>query len=368
MEAQIATALEVCDYKQAARLLKQWQASEPTNPLLRLYAAQLQEKTNRLEAAEKNYLKLLKQSPNNRVMGQARTGLQRVQEQQSLQKSTALQRARETDGGDEPAILAIAAPPLPQREQAIKGISQVFNLDLYTARQKVPNAGFRLYRAGTWGETNYYRQVLEKKNVLTLSAKIEDIKSLQTFQICYFEELSQPTVVCKNNEGQIGKIAFCWSEVSARAMGQLPIFEQVVDLAPWGKTKHKEQVQDYIQVVDFHLLDRGIVLRLCDRLYKYQQGSKLSAQRELNSRILWNQLIAQISAVTRSPQYNDFTRFGEGALEFIDLLPAIAPNLDIDRRAPSQWDVAFQLYSGLCYFNYSKLSTADRTTADGDAV
>lgn len=352
MEAQVLAALAVRDYKQVTRLLKQWQIAEPKNPLLRLYAAQLQEKTNRLESAEKNYLKLLKQAPGGKVMGQARAGLQRVQKQQNLQKVEALEKSRAIQSGDEPAILAIAAPAEPSRQQAIKGFSKVFNLDAYTAKLKIPNAGFRLYRTSSWGDIRYYRQELKQASVPTLSARVSDIKTLQTFQICYFETVSpQPAVVCKNVEGQLGKITFSWSEVRQRAVGQLPIFEQVVDLGPWGKTKHKEQIQDYAQVIDFHLPGRAIVLRLCDRLYKYQEGAPLSAQPEINSRILWNRLLAKTDSATQSPQHDEFTRFGKGALEFIKILPTINPNLDIDRRAPSDWDIAFHLYSGLCYFN-----------------
>lgn len=352
MEAQIVAALEVCDYKQVTQLLKQWQLSEPANPLLRLYAAQLQEKTNRLEAAEKNYLKLLKQTPNSKVMGQARAGLQRVQKRQVTKKTTDLEQARTVEGGGEPALLAIASPPAAHRQQTIEGISKVFNLDAYTAKLKVPTAGFRLHRTGTWEEISYYRKALQQAKVPTLSAKVSDIKSLQTFQICYFETLSpQPSVICKSAGGQLGKIAFSWAEISQRVNGQLPIFEQVIDLGPWGRTIHKEQVQDYAQVVDFHLPKRQIVLRLCDRLYKYQQGMALSPQPEINSRILWNQLITQINAATNSPQHSEFTRFGKAALDFISILPPIKPNLDIDRRAPSDWDIAFHLYSGLCYLN-----------------
>ena len=352
MEAQIVAALEVCDYKQVTQLLKQWQTSEPANPLLRLYAAQLQEKTNRLEPAEKNYLKLLKQTPSGKVMSQARAGLQRVQQRQAEQKAADLEKTRTIAGGEEPAILAIASSPPAQQQHTIQGVAKVFNLDPYTARQKVPSAGFRLHRTGTWGDVSYYSQALKQVKVPTLSAKVSDIKALQTFQISHFEAFSpQPVVICKNAASQLGKIAFNWSEISQLVIGQLPIFEQVVDLGPWGKTKHKEQVQDYAQIMDFHLPQRQIILRLCDRLYKYQQGIALTAQPEINSRILWNQLASQINAATNAPRHSEFTRFGKGALEFVKILPVIEPHLDIDRRAPSDWDIAFHLYSSLCYLN-----------------
>lgn len=351
MEAQVKDAMALSDYQQVTKLLKQWQMTDPKNPLLRLYAAQVQEQTNRLEAAEKNYLQLLKQMPGSKIVAQARAGIQRIQHQQKMQKAEALEQARQVAGGNEVAILAIAAPPEPARQQAITGIASVFNLDAYTARLKVPPSGCRIYRIGPWGEINYYAEALKQASVPILTAQLKDIKALQTFQISHFKSISpNPTVVCKNAAGQLGTIDFSWSEVSQRVSGQLPIFEQVVDIGNWGKTIHKEQVQDYAHVVDLHIPGRQIVLRLCDRLYQYQKGISL-VENELNSRIQWNRLLTQLNQLIKAPHHSDFTRFGKSALEFVSLLPPIYPNLDIDRRAPSPWDQAFHIYSSLCYLN-----------------
>ncbi len=348
----MAAALEVGDYQQVTKLLKQWQNSDPTSPTLRLYVALLQERTNRLAAAEKNYLKLLKQQPSSKIMSQARAGFARIQASQKAQKAAALEQARRGSGGDEMAILAVASPTPTDRPQAIAGLAQTFSLDLYTAGLKLPPSGFRLYRTGPWGEVSYYAKTLKQAHTPTLTAKVVDIKALQTFQICYFQAFTpQPTVICKNAAGQLGTISFDWVEVSQRVSGQLPIFEQVIDLGPWGKTIHKEKVQDYAQVVDFHLAGRQIVLRVCDRLYQYQKGISLSQGNELNSRIQWNNLLTHFNQSIHAPEHSDFTRFGKSALEFINLLPPIHPNLDINRRAPSHWDQAFHIYSGLCYLN-----------------
>ncbi len=357
MEAQVTAALKASNYRQVAALLKQWQATEPQSPLLRLYAGQLQEKTNRPEAAEKNYLKLLKQSPSSKIMSQARAGIQRIHEQQKAEKAEALSQAKAVEGGREVAILAIAALPQDKaeqaRQQAIQSVASIFKLDAYTARMKIPSVGFRIHRIGSWGEISYYQKALQAASVSTLSAKINDIKGLQTFQISHFEALSpQLIVVCKSVGGQLGKISFDSTEISQQVSGQLPIFEQVVDIGNWGKTVHKEKVQDYAQVVDLHLPARKIVLRLCDRLYQYKKGVALTASsKELNSRIQWNHLLAHLNQSISAPCHSDFTRFGKGALEFVNLLPPIHSNLDIDRRAPSQWDQAFHLYSSLCYLN-----------------
>ncbi|MFK8186477.1 MAG: tetratricopeptide repeat protein [Phormidesmis sp.] len=349
MEAQVIAALEVSDFKQVNRLLKKWQASEPSNPLLRLYAAQLQEKTGRLEAAEKNYRALLKKMPGSKVVKQARAGIARIQARQKADKAQALNAAKQVSGGEDVALMAIASPKTDQHKDAIANVSQVFNLDAYTARMKVPVQGIRLHRVGPYGELSYFAKALDKTP--TLITKVHDIKNLQTFQVSYFEALTpQPIVICKNSEGQMGTISFDWREVSGKVSGQLPIFEQVADIGNWGKTVHKEKVQDYAQVMDLHLPKRKIVLRLCDRLYQYTEGTALADTSEVNSRIKWNNLLKQISQSVKSPHYNEFKRFGKDALEFIRILPVIEPNLDIARREPSHWDQVFHLYSSIYYF------------------
>ncbi len=358
METNVAAALEVRDFKQATLLLKQWHTKEPANPLLRLYVAKLQEQTNRLETAKKHYLALLKQSGNAKVTSQARAGLQRIEDAQQAAKVKALTDAKTTSGGTELAILAIASLPpstspsslAATRQAAVSSIAKVFNLDPYTARLKLPNSGFRIHRIGAWGEIQYYTRQLAAP---TFCTKASQIKSLQTFQVSYFETLSpNPTLICKNADGQLGKISFAPAEVSQIVSGQLPIFEQVVDLGNWGRTVHKEKVLDYAQLLDLHLPGRQIVLRLCDRLYQYQKGVVLSQKAELNSRIRWNELRSQLTKAIKVPHHNDFGKFGKSALEFVPLLPAISPNLDLDRRAPSDWDLVFHLYSSLWYFQH----------------
>lgn len=350
METQVKAAIASNNYKQAGSLLKQWQAKDAKNPLLRFYAAQLQEQTNRLDAAEKNYTKLLQQSTHRKIITQARAGIERIRQQRKAQKAAELEQARAVSGAQDVAILAIAAPPETHKKEAILAIAKVFSIDAYTARMKVPSSGFRIHRIGPWGELSYLQQQLNQSNAPAFCAKVDDIKALQTFQISHFEALSpQPTVICKNADGQLGKISFSWSEVTQSVRGQIPIFEQVADVGNWGKTVHKERVQDYAQVMDLHLPGREIVLRMCDRLYQYKQGVRLSQVNETNSRIKWNKLIKSFSKEASVACSDDFSRFGKSTLEFVNLLPVIHPNLDIDRRAPSDWDLAFHLYSSLCY-------------------
>ncbi|MEL6453796.1 MAG: tetratricopeptide repeat protein [Cyanobacteria bacterium J06623_5] len=356
MEDQVIAAFAISDYQKVVQLLKQWQAEEPKSLLLKLYAGQLQEKTNRLAKAEKIYLSLLKQTSHRKIIRQARDGIQRIQaqqaEQKDRQKAEQLAAAKAVSGSEEAALFAIAPPEPAHRNSAVKAIANTFSLDLYAARQKLPASGLRLHRIGPLGELNYYAQQLQQAQIPTLCVAAKAVKALETFQICHFEDLqAKATVVCRNANGQLGKISFDWGEVSQQVSGQLPIFEQVVDLGNWGRTIHKEKVQDYAQVLDLHLPDRQIVLRMCDRTYQYQQGIQLTPPTERNSRIQWNKLLQSVQTALKTPHHKDFSKFGMGALEFVSLLPAIEPNLDIDRRAPSDWDLVFHLYSSLHFFN-----------------
>ena len=364
METQIKAAIATQNYKQAGRLLKQWQQSDAHNPLLRFYAAQLQEQTNRLEAAEKNYKKLLQQNTHRKIINEARAGIARIHARQEADKAAALAKARSVEDADEKSVLVIASvsntvvsgtvKSKTLKPEVIASFAKIFNLDAYTARMKLPSVSCRIHRVGPWGELHYFQQQLSQANIPAFCTKVIDIKAIEVFQVSHFESFSpEAIVVCKNSAGQPGKISFDWAEVTQQVRGQLPIFEQVVDLGPRGRTVHKEKVQDYAQVADLHLPGRKVVLRSCDRLYQYQKGAALSSTKELNSRILWNQLLTNINQLTTSPQQNEFSRFGKSALEFINLLPAISPNLEIDRRSPSDWDTIFHLYSSLCYLQQS---------------
>lgn len=354
MENQIRAAITSQSYKQAYALLKQWQQKNARNPLLRFYAAQLQEKTNRLDAAEKNYKNLLQHSTHRKIVSEARAGIARIHQRQKEEKAAALEQARSVEGAEEKAILAITALPTllsnTLKKDAVSSFASIFNLDAYTARMKLPTKGFRIYRVGFWGELNYFKQQLSQANIPSFCVKTSDIRAIEVFQVAYFESLTpQATIVCKNAAGQLGKLSFDWHEVKQQIKGQLPIFEKVVDLGPRGRTLHKEQVQDYAQVFDLHLPGRKIVVRLCDRLYQYKKGVSLSQTPELNSRILWNQLLTNLSKAADTCYRDNFNQFSKSASEFINLLPAIPTNLDIDRRAPSEWDIIFHLYSSLCY-------------------
>ncbi|MBE9076882.1 tetratricopeptide repeat protein [Romeria aff. gracilis LEGE 07310] len=360
----VAAALAQQDYRRAAQLLKQWHQAAPGDPLVLLYAAKLQEATLKLDAAEKNYLKLLKQATHPKLMRQAREGLNRVQQARAAQLAEAPKAVRHSTSPDDLGLLILEPPPEPNRETAAQGLAQVLKLDLYTARMQLPTRSLRLQRVGDLTAIQAWGRALREVQTPAFWASVADLRAIQVFQICYFQQLgTQPVIVCKNSAGQLGTIAFAWAEVSQRLSGQVPFFEQVADIGPWGKPLHKEKTQDYVQLLDLHLEKRQIILRLCDRTYLYakaatpvptaQNGNRLNLK--LSSRIQWNYLLQHIHQTVMTPLHTDFTPFGTGALEFFKILPSIEAHLSISRRASSEWDQAFQLYSGLLFLKHMNL-------------
>jgi hypothetical protein len=163
--------------------------------------------------------------------------------------------------------------------------------------------------------------------------------------------LPQPTVVCYNEQDQLGAISFNWSEVPQRVQGLLPIFEEVVDLDYRKQLQRKVQTQDYAQFCDLHLPQRNSILRIYDSGYQFQQGIHLCPEPEKETtRRNWNRLLEFLnSQLPQAKLWSDFTPFAETALEQTDLLDRIKSHTNLFRRNETHWDPAFQLYSGLVF-------------------
>lgn len=357
MHKQVAAAFNHQNYRQAAQLLKQWRRESPQDPWMKLFMGRLQEETHQLEAAESTYRQVLQTVNNAKIAAQARQGLQRLQQQTEASRQQALAQARAAPGSDEPALLLLAPVKGEDRMTAAQGLARVMKIDPYIARMQLPGKAWRLYRVGPIGELEFYGQSLRQAQTPAFWVKLADINAAQVFRVCYFQAAApQVKVVCQNKADQLGVIAFDWSEVSQRVTGLLPIFEQVVDRGAWGKLERRERTQDYAQMLDLHLPGRHCILRLCDRTYQFQHGDPfnqdsppVNSEAKSTTRINWNNLLKQINLRVACPLWSDFNSFAEGALEYIDLLGRFNAHINLFRSQPSNWDPAFQLYSGLIF-------------------
>ncbi|WP_446380926.1 tetratricopeptide repeat protein [Coleofasciculus sp. E2-BRE-01] len=363
---QVTNAFKQKDYRTAARLLKQLAKEDPNNPWVRLYIGRLHEATGKLDAAETAYRKLLKNTTHPKVMTQARQGLERLEAMEQEKRRQALAQATADPENTQFGILVLEPIEPEAKPTAAQTLAKIMQIDPYTARLQLPTRGWRLYRVGPIGELKFYASSLKQGSVPCFWAILAEIQSLNVFRVHYFSQVSsqEATVVCENDQGQLGSLPFQWSQVSQLVEGRLPIFEQVVDVDARGKLQRKTQTQDYAQFCDLHLPTRKTILRLCDRDYQFQQGIELSPQPKnhptqgkspsslshTTNRINWNKLRDFLNRQRpQTPVWSDFTNFAETALDYKEMLTRLPAHIDLFRRQESLWDSAFELYSGLVF-------------------
>ncbi|MHC5859020.1 tetratricopeptide repeat protein [Nostoc sp.] len=352
MIEQVAIAFEHKDYQTAAKLLKQLQKESPDNPWVQFYLGRLHEVSGKRQNAEKIYRQLLRDTTNTKIVALARQGLQRLQEMELEEKQRAISQAKSEPNNTELGVLVLEPLSNELKTEASRKFAQIMQLDPYTARLLLPSRGWRLYRNGQIGELKFYGKQLQQAGIPCFWATIAQIQQIQVYQVKHFQESSpQATIICRNDTNQLGSLTFNWSEVTARVVGLLPIFEQVVDVDPYHKLEWKTQTQDYAQFCDLHIPGRRCILRFYDSGYEFQQGLEIIPQAGQNTiRINWNNLSSWINQ--QLPQvkiWSDFTSFADTTLDQTEMLSHIKSHINLFRREQSNWDSAFHLYSGLVF-------------------
>lgn len=355
---QIAAAFDRKDYRLAAQLLKQLQQQSPDSPWVKLYGGRLQEVSGKIAAAEAAYRQLLREATHAKVVTQAREGLQRLESLAQTQRQQAITEAATDPANSGIGFLVLEPIASDVRQAAAQNFAKIMKIDAYTARLILPNRGWKLYRTGSFGELQVYGQELRSAGIPAFWVALAAIQKVQVFRVQYFQSVSsQITVVCRNAADQLGSLTFDSSEVAKRVEGMLPIFEDVVDVGAYNKLKRKEQTQDFAQVLDLHLPKRQCILRLCDRTYQFDQGVVFDSSHDgattasqTTTRIRWNNMLEFLDdRLSNVPVWSDFSSFANSALEHLELVKEFPAHIDLLRKAPTHWDKAFQLYSGLVF-------------------
>ncbi len=349
---QVITAFECKDYQTAAKLLKPLLAQSPENPWVRFYVGKLQEVSGKHQEAEKIYRQLLQGTNNGKILNQARQGLQRLEEIKQEAKQRAISQATSEPNHNELGVLVLEPLNNEIKAVAAKNFAQIMQIDPYTARLVLPSRAWRLYRLGQVGELKYYGTQLQQAGISCFWVRIGQIQEIQVFQVKYFaQSSSKPTVVCANHSNQLGSLSFDWSEVTARVMGLLPIFEQVVDVNVRRQLERKTKTQDYAQFCDLHLPSRRCILRIYDNGYEFKQGIEIAHPASQNTiRINWNSFLKWIEQqIPQVKVWSDFNLFADTVLDQKETLDKIPPHITLFRREKTNWDAAFHLYSSLVF-------------------
>jgi hypothetical protein len=375
MLEQAANALNRQDYKTAAKLIAILVINQPDDHQVQLYAARLQEATNKLDNALEIYRLLLQQAIDIKITTEARQGIQRIQQIQAEIKANALACARAgIEDNAEPGFLILEPMSLEQKQVAIPKLAEIMNLDPYSARLQLPSRGWRLYRLGQMGELEFYRDRLQQAQIPCFCVSQADTQKMFVFRVSHFQSFHpQASIVCTDDRSELRTFSFNWSEVTQIVTGMLPIFEEVMEIDAYNRTHRKPKTLDYVHVCDIQLRDRRSIFRLCSQTYDFCDYKQLITQnrRQLSgdlssqlsgdlsgllngqripttSRDNWKNLMSQIrEQVTEIPTQSDFTPFAETAIGYPELIQRIDPHIELLRRADSPWDRAFQLYSTL---------------------
>jgi tetratricopeptide (TPR) repeat protein len=352
MLEEVINAFERKDYQTAAKLIKPLLKQSPEDPWVQFYLARLQEVYGKRQEAEKIYRQLLKVTINNKILSQARQGLQRIKEFEQAERKKAIAQATAEPENTEQGILVLEPIDNELKKIAAPKLAKIMQVDTYSARLMLPSRSWRVYRTGKIGEMQFYGTQLQQAGIPCFCLKLSQIQKIQVYQVKHFSQSTQhPTVICSSAENQLGSLSFAWSEVTAKVIGLLPIFEQVVDINVRGKLERKTQTQDYYQFCDLHLPERKTILRIYDHGYEFQQGLEISPQATQNTiRINWNNLMRWVEQ--KLPQiktWSDFQPFGETVLDQTEVLNQIPSHIQLFRRENSNWDAAFHLYSGIVF-------------------
>ncbi|QYX32014.1 tetratricopeptide repeat protein [Sphaerospermopsis torques-reginae] len=352
MLEEVIAAFERKDYQTAVTLIKPLLKQSPEDPWVQFYFARLQEVYEKRQEAEKIYRQLLKVTINNKIISQARQGIQRIKDFEQTERQKAIAQAIAEPSNNEPGILVLEPINNQLKTLAAPKFAQIMQIDTYSARLMLPSRSWRVYRTGKIGEMQFYGKQLQQAGIPCFWLKISQIQQIQVHQVQYFSESSpNPKVVCVSSENQLGSLSFDWSEVTAKVVGLLPIFEQVVDINVRGKLERKTQTQDYYQFCDLHLPERRSILRIYDNGYEFQKGLEITPQATQNTiRINWNSLMSWVEQkIPQVKTSSDFQPFGETVLDQTEVLNQIPSHIQLFRRENTNWDAAFQLYSGIVF-------------------
>jgi hypothetical protein len=352
----IEAALKHRNYPEVTRLIS---SLSPADPWRQFYQAQLHEAQVEWELAEAIYRDILRQGSLPKLALEARQGLQRLaQHHQAEQQEQVAQRQAQVaantalPGQTDPGVLILEPVPPDAKSEMVPAFARIMQIDPYSARLLIPSRGWRLYRTGSVGELQVYGQDLRDAGIPVFWQALSAIKAIKVQQVCYFETLKDPVrvmVKAAHSHEPPQPFTFKWSDVWQTVTGQLPIFENVVDLDARGVLQRKEKTQDYAQFCDLHL-PSGI-LRFYDVAYQFNQGIPLAVESTAGtSWANWQGLTALWQrSLSGRPCWSDFSAFAETVIDHPDTLERIDPHINLFRRADSHWDQTFHLYSSLAY-------------------
>lgn len=353
MLQELAQALSRQDYQTARELLRILITEDPDNPWVRFYLAQLCESQAKTEEADKIYRELLINSSNPQILSKARQGIARISDNKQKKQQESLQAARKTSGELAALVLKPVHPEM--KNKLAQAFAEIFSLDIYSARLRLPTRAWRLYRTGALGEIQLYYKKLQEVEIPCFVLPIETLTKIKVYQVQYLSATTPKAIaVCKNPQDEIETISFNWEQVKNRVTGRLPLLTNYEEKNFRGKLEFKTKTTDYFTIFDLHLSDKQIIVRFCEYNYDFansfnSQGK--NSQLSQTSQENWRQLKKQLEEKTKSSEdWGDFDYFATNALDFPAILAQLPLKMQLLREKDTPLDAAFELYSRLVFY------------------
>jgi Tetratricopeptide repeat len=370
MLEQVEAALQRRDYRTASNILTKMAEKQPNDFQVKLYSGKLQEATNQLEDAEQIYRQLMQDDlVDPKILQAARQGIKRIRAARSakietLRKSATQDFIANESKTDDPAAGMLILEPVAAAEKTAMALkfAQIMKIDPYNARLLLPSRSSRVYRTGNMGEMSFYEHLLQASGIPAFALSINQLNQPEIIQVKSIESFRpKARITALNGYGTDFSRSYHWSEVKTVVQGLIPIFEEITETtAATTKTKvqYKSQILDYVQVWDLHLPRIQVILRICSQNYAFALGEKKAGI--VSNRENWQRLIEKIREhIPNIQHWNEFTPFAETALDYPDTLEKMPAHLQLVRRQPSNWDQAFQLYSGAIFSRHLSSSAVE---------
>ena len=358
---EVQAALDNDNMPCVESLLKKWQELEPQDPWLQFYIARWFECVDREKDAVKRYRKLLRVSSSPKLMRSTRQALLELEEREAQRQAEAIAAEKAALGGEEYGLFILEPIEKSQKKAAAQYFAKVMDTDPYSAQMQLPLKSWRLFRTGQLGDLRFYANALQKGDIPGFCLSLEQLQTVQVFQVQFIKELKPNLVVqCLDIAQQPVSITFEWSEIQQYMEGMLPLFEESLEKDSRGKSYYKTKVLDYAHFLDLHVGDRHTILRLNDQHYQFKEGvsffseSQMLQQIEQNSvRQSWNNLQTQLAThLAHATKCDDFKSFATHAADFPELLRKLDPQIHLFRQEEhkdTHWDPAWQLYSAIAF-------------------
>jgi hypothetical protein len=352
-------AIDNQDYEIANQIIQDLDKQKVDKLWLKYYQTLILEKQEQLAQAEANYRQIIKESiyPDAKLINLIRNGIERIVLLQKEKQEAKKQGFKNIENSEDLAVFVLENVDLNEKQKLAAQFANIMGIDRYTATLQIPTRSWRLYKTGKLGELNYYQDELAKIGLPCFCQPLNKINQINVYQVNYLERTNnnhQLKFFCQDQEGKEEIVQLATKDISAWVQAMIPLLELTVNLDQKNRIQKKKSTLDYIAFSDLHSLNHNAIFRFNDRAYQFERDEHIKPESNTTKQ-KWQDLVNSLQTIINdSLVWSNFTLFGEGVIQFPEMLKQIDSHIHLFRREETVWEEAFQLYSGLIFLQNRK--------------